>query len=140
MALLALPAATVNISDPAFGTTALPAAETALTGNTGVTFPNDPDGLVVVRIVIGGAGAGNATIVGNLGAANVVKAVSNSTIYIWGPFDPSLYSNNAGLVQINFSVVTGNSAGVYLLPALHPLTTMRALHNPFQMIHGASDR
>jgi hypothetical protein len=72
MALLALPAATVNISDPAFGTTALPAAETALTGNTGVTFPNDPDGLVVVRIVIGGAGAGNATIVGNLGAANVV--------------------------------------------------------------------
>jgi hypothetical protein len=43
-------------------------------------------------------------------------------------------------VQINFSVVTGNSAGVYLLPALHPLTTMRALHNPFQMIHGASDR
>lgn len=140
MANLALAAATLSIANTDFANTALPASETSLGANTGVTFPNDPDGLVVCRIVIGASGAGNATLLGNLGAANVVKALSNSTIYIWGPFDPAVYSNNAGLVQINFSVQTGNSVGVYLLPALHPLASYRALHNPFQMTHGASDR
>lgn len=140
MALLALAAATANISNTDFANTALPAAETALSANTGVTFPNDPEGLVICRIVIGASGAGNATLLGQLGAANVVKALSNSNVYLWGPFDPALYSNSAGLVQINFSVLTGNSVGVYLLPALHPLASYRALHNPFELVHGASDR
>lgn len=140
MTLLALSAATTNITDPTFGTTALPASETALSTNTGATFPNSPEGLVVCRIVIGASGAGNATLLGQAGAANVVKALSNSSIYLWGPFDPALYSNSAGLVQINFSVQTGNSIGVYLLPALHPLASFRALHNPFEMVAGATDR
>lgn len=140
MSLLALPAATVYVTDPQLTAAPLGAAETALGANTGATFLNDPDGLVVVRIVIGASGAGNVTFVGRNGNPNVVKAVANSSVYLYGPFDPAQFSDVNGMVTVNFSVQTGNSIGVYLVPAKDPLTTFRALHNPFQTTHGAADR
>jgi len=144
MAVLALTAASVYISDVtlASGVT-LPASENALTGKTGVTFPNQPAGAVVLRVVVGGAGAGNVTVNGQNKNPNKVIAVSNSTVYIFGPFDPALYSDQSGLVHVDFSVVTGNSVGVYRIPAIAGVVTTvgasSTLHNPFESVTGASD-
>ena len=143
MALLALGTPANYLTDYAFTGTSkiLPATETAPTGNTGCTFVNSPEGLVILRVVVGASGAGNATVVGQNGASNKVVAVANSDIYLLGPFDPALYSNSSGLVQVNFSVVTGNSVGVYILPDnTNVLTGLRGLHNPFEMTAGAADR
>ena len=143
MALLALGTPANYLTDYAFTGTSkiLPATETALTGNTGCTFVNSPEGLVILRVVVGASGAGNATVVGQNGASNKVVAVANSDIYLLGPFDNALYSNSSGLVQVNFSVVTGNSVGVYILPDnTNVLTNLRGLHNPFEMTAGAADR
>ena len=140
MALLALGSASNYVTDYLFTGAALPAAETALGANTGCTFVNSPSGLVVLRVVVGAAGAGNATVVKTNGGANTVKAVANSTIYILGPFDPAVYSTASGLVEVDFSVQTGNSVGAYLIPHYsNVLTPYRALHNPFQLTAGARD-
>ena len=143
MALLALGTPTLYVVDYGFTGTSkvLPASETALSANTGCTFVNSPEDAVVLRVVVGASGAGNATVLGQNGVSNKVVAVANSTIYLLGPFDPALYSNASGLVQVNFSVQTGNSVGVYILP--HPnnvLTGYKSLHNPLEMTVGATDR
>lgn len=143
MTLLALGTPSTYLVDYAFTGTSLvlPASETALSANTGCTFVNSPEDKIILRVVVGSSGAGNATILGQNGASNKVVAVANSKIYLLGPFDPALYSNASGLVQVNFSVQTGNSVGVYILPAVsNVLTGYRGLHNPFEMTVGASDR
>jgi hypothetical protein len=127
MAVLALAAPVTNIGSASGATPGpliatgliLPAAETALGANTGCTFPNN--GAVIFRAVIGGAGAGNITFVlnrtveGQVPAAFVV-AVANSTSYLFGPFSPADFNDANGNVDANFSVQTGNSVGVYILP------------------------
>jgi hypothetical protein len=98
----------------------LPAAEPGvLTGMTGWTFPNN--GAVLVRLVVGAAGAGNVTFltqrtIESFGATVGAIAVANSTNYIWGPFSPGDFNDANGLVNINISVVAGNTVGVYILP------------------------
>jgi hypothetical protein len=139
MANVSLPAASSYISDTTLAGTALPATEgTSLASNTGLMFTNTPAGLVVVRVVVGASGAGNATFTNTAGGANRVVALSNSSVYILGPFDPAVYSNTSGVVNCAFSVVTGNSAGLYWVPANYPFGTMRALHDPFNLTAGAS--
>jgi hypothetical protein len=121
MARTALPAATVSIGGGASAGTILPATEpTNLTGFTGVNFANN--GAVLLRLVVGAAGVGNVTFnfsrttEGQLPAPFVV-AVANSTSYIFGPFSPSDFNDANGLIQIDKSgTVTGDSAGLYLLP------------------------
>lgn len=140
MANAILPAATTFITDTTLAGTALPAAEgTSLATFTGFQFTPSPDGLVVVRITVGAAGAGNATFSLASGGTRVV-ALANSTSYILGPFDPAVYSVGAGIVSCAVSVVTGNAAGLYLVPASYPLVSMRGLHNPFEMVPGTVDR
>jgi hypothetical protein len=137
MANLVIANATVYIADPTnLAGTVLPAAETALTGKTGFQFQNNPAGAVVVRIVVGASGAGNLQLVAATGAQPSVVALANSTTYIFGPFDPAVFSSPTGLVQATLTVVTGNSVGIYLLPGQ---TGFRALHNPFESVVGASD-
>jgi hypothetical protein len=141
MALLALTAATAYIADSTLAAgLVLPATETSLASNTGLTFPNLPSGLVLLRVVVGSGGAGNLTFVapGN-SAANIVTAVANSTSYLFGPFSQATFGTSAGLIQVNFSVVTGNSAGVYLIDAAAPLAAYRTLHNPFEKVAGTPD-
>lgn len=140
MANIALPAATAYISDLTLTGTALPAAETtSLAASTGLSFTNAPEGLVVVRLTVGAAGAGNATFSLANGGTRVV-AVANSTNYVFGPFDPAVYSNSVGAVNCALSVVAGNAAGLYLVPAGVAFATMRALHNPFELVAGSQDR
>jgi hypothetical protein len=141
MALLALSAASTYIADQTLAAgTVLPASETSLASNTGLTFPNSPSGLVLLRVVVGSAGAGNVTFVDpSSSAGNIVVAVANSTSYLFGPFAEGTFDAGTGLVQVNFSVVTGNSAGVYLIDAATPVSGYRALHNPFEKTAGAPD-
>jgi hypothetical protein len=141
MALLALTAPTGYIADATLAAgIILPASETSLASNTGLTFPNSPSGLVLLRVVVGSGGAGNLTFVSPSNSSNnVVTAVANSTSYLFGPFSQALFGNSAGLVQVNFSVVTGNSAGVYLIDAATPLAAYRTLHNPFEKVAGTPD-
>jgi hypothetical protein len=121
MARTLLPAPTVNLSGGANAGTILPATEpTNLTGFTGVNFVNN--GAVVLRLVVGASGVGNITFnftrttEGQLPAPFVV-AVANSTTYLFGPFSPSDFNDVNGLIQIDKSgTVTGDSAGLYILP------------------------
>ncbi|SRR5216684_1904337 len=127
MPTLALPAPTLPIGSLAGGTPGplvatpniLPAAETALGANTGFSFPNN--GAVILRVVVGAAGAGNLTLVvqktteGQVPAAFVI-AVANSTVLLLGPFSPADFNDVNGLLQATMSVQTGNSVGVYQLP------------------------
>lgn len=128
MAALALAAPTVPIgsasgSTPGAGVITpniLPAAETALTGFTGFTFPNN--GAVILRIVIGASGAGNLVFIAqrtieSFAATVTTIAVANSTSYLFGPFSPADFNDVNGLFNATLSVVTGNSVGVYQLPA-----------------------
>lgn len=114
-----------------------PAAETALGANTGFTFSNN--GLVLVRLVVGASGAGNLQFVATVGSQPAVIAVANSSVYIFGPFDPAVYSDSTGTVTGTLSVQTGNSVGVYSVPASMWIRTYRGLHNPFQTVQGATD-
>jgi hypothetical protein len=97
----------------------LPAAENALTGFTGFSFPNN--GAVILRVVVGVAGAGTLTftvqrtVEGQLPAALTYTLV-NSTAPLFGPFSPGDFNDVNGLFQATMSVVTGNSVGVYQLP------------------------
>jgi hypothetical protein len=125
MTVLALAAPVNSITGPPGGGgiagIVLPAAETALTGNTGFTFPNN--GAVLVRVVVGAAGTGTIQFVCQKTIEGVLlpvtafqQTIANSTVYIYGPFRPSEFNDVNGLVNANLSVVTGNSAGVYILP------------------------
>jgi hypothetical protein len=147
MANLTLTAATLK----PFGLTAasglLPASETALTGFTGFQFPNNPAGLVIVHLVVGSAGTGSLQFIAQVGSNPAAITVANSSSYLFGPFDPSIYSDPTGTVFATLSVVTGNSVGIYLLnnPGQTLLTAFgqnegfRALHNPLEMTVGATD-
>jgi hypothetical protein len=129
MAVLALAAPVTQIgsasgSTPGAGIVTpniLPAAEAGvLTGNTGFTFPNN--GAVLLRLCVGVAGAGNVTFltqrtIESFGATIPPIAVVNSTNYLWGPFSPADFNDVNGLFNANISVVTGNTVGVYQLPA-----------------------
>lgn len=107
---------------------AIPASGTTLAGNTGFTVPNN--GLVMIVAFIGASGAGNWQFLTQRGASQPAAiAVSNSTNYIFGPFDPVLYSDSAGLLNVTTSVVTGNSVAAYVLQST---ASFRAVHNPFQ--------
>lgn len=121
MARTTLPAATLSIA-PGPGTTglALPASEaTSLATFTGLNFVNN--GALVLRVCVGASGAGNLTIFftrtvdGSL-PASLVVALANSTNYLLGPWGPSNYNDANGLIQMDMSVVTGNTAGLYFLP------------------------
>jgi hypothetical protein len=98
----------------------LPAAEaTVLTGFTGWSVPNN--GTVMVRLVVGAAGAGNVTLAvqrisEGQASPGLVIAVANSTTYLWGPFSQADFNDINGLLQFTISVVTGNSVGAYQLP------------------------
>jgi hypothetical protein len=141
MANVSLPTATGYITDYTLAGTALPATEgTSVSSGTGLMFTNSPEGLVVVRITVGASGAGNATFTNTNGGANKVVALSNSTTYILGPFDPETYSNASGIVNCALSVVTGNAAGLYWVPANYPFAAMRGLHDPFNLTPGAQTR
>lgn len=96
------------------------AGATALTGFTGVQFQNN--GLMILYVSVGAAGAGNITqnfgrtIEGAI-AAPVVVAVANSTNYVLGPWSPTDFTaqDGSGLTYIDFSVVTGNAVTLYQL-------------------------
>jgi hypothetical protein len=99
---------------------ALPAAEaTAITGNTGFSFPNN--GAVLLRIVYG-------TVVGTITfqpsqqleqtlVAALTPNSAISTAYIYGPFDTSEWNDINGLFQCAWTGFTGGTVGVYQLPA-----------------------
>ena len=125
MALLALSAPSTAIAGPPGGGgitgLILPAAETALTGFTGFTVPNN--GSVLVRVVIGAAGAGTIQFVCQKSIEGVAmpltafqQSLANSTVYLFGPFRPSEFNDVNNLLNANLSVVTGNSVGAYILP------------------------
>jgi len=120
---VALPAATLAITTNMTGTAAqLPASETSIAAGGGVTFPNN--GAIVLRIVIGAAGA---TVVNFLNERPVLgqlvgtilfttSSLANNGIYLFGPFQPSIFNDVNGLVNFTMVTYTGNSAGVYTLP------------------------
>lgn len=117
MARTLIPAPTLFIGPGPGASLALPAAEgTSLATFTGLNFVNN--GATLLRVVVGGAGAGNLTIFftrtvdGALPAA-IVLALANSTTYLLGPWGPSNYNDANGLIQMDMSVVTGNTAGLY---------------------------
>ena len=125
MTLLALAAPVTAIAGPPGGGgitgVVLPAAETAIGANTGFTVPNN--GAVLVRVVVGSAGAGNIQFICQKLIEGVLmpvtafqQALANSTVYLFGPFRPSEFNDVNGLLNANLSVVTGNSAGAYILP------------------------
>lgn len=139
MTLLALGTPATKVPDPTYTTPALPAG-TSPAGNTGFTFRNTPHGQVYAVINMGST-ATNYTIVGQNGAASVgPKALTVSVPNVIGPFDPALYSNSAGLVEIDLSQVTGiTGVAAVIFPAGTPVPTYDALHNPFESVDGATD-
>lgn len=121
MARVTLPAATVSIAPgPGASGTILPAAEpTSLATFTGLNFANN--GATLLRVVVGASGAGNLTIfftrsIDGAAVGSWVVALANSTVYLLGPWGPSNYNDASGLIQMDMSVVTGNTAGLYSLP------------------------
>lgn len=139
MTLLALGTPTVKVPDPTFTTPVLPAG-TAPTGKTGFTFRNTPRG-EVAAVVNMGSTATNYTVIGQNGAANIgPSALTVSVPNVLGPFDPALYSNSAGLVEIDLSQVTGiTGVAAVIMPAGGPPAGFSALHSPFEAIDGATD-
>jgi hypothetical protein len=119
---VALPAATANISTSMTTPTQLPASETSISAGGGVSFPNN--GAVLLRVVIGAAGTGTLSFLNERPTLGqlvgtvlfTTSALANNGIYIFGPFQPSIFNDVNGLAQFTMSVYTGNSAGVYFLP------------------------
>lgn len=119
---VALPAATTNISTSFTSPTQLPASETSIAAGGGVTFPNN--GAVLLRVVIGAAGTGTISFLFERGVLGALigtalytsSALANNGIYLFGPFQPSVFNDTNGLVNFTMSVYTGNSAGAYFLP------------------------
>ena len=119
---VALPAASANISTSFTTPTQLPASENTIAAGGGVSFPNT--GAILLRVVIGAAGTGTLSflfsrgVLGQLTASPVftTNTLANNGIFIFGPFQPSVYNDVNGLVQFTMSVYTGNSAGCYFLP------------------------
>jgi hypothetical protein len=125
MTVLALANPVTSITGPPGGGgivgIVLPAAETAMAANTGFTVPNN--GAIIVRVVIGAAGTGTIQFVCQKTIEGVLlpitafqQVLSNSTVYIFGPFRPSEFNDANGLLNANMSVPTGNSVGAYILP------------------------
>lgn len=123
MAVVPLPAATTNISQAMTGSpTPLPASEaTSIAAATGVTFPNN--GAVLLRLVLGAITPTISFLFerGVLGqligtALTTSSALTSAGVYIFGPFQPSVYNDVNGLVNFTLSVYTGSSAGIYFLP------------------------
>lgn len=138
MSVLALSAATDTYPDPTFTNTSLPFGSSP-SGKTGFTFPNNPAGLVYAVINMGSTGS-NFTVVGQMGASNVgPTALTVSVPNIIGPFDPSKFSDSAGLVHVNLSSVTGvTGIGVVIIPAKSGFYS-NPLHNPLESVAGAPD-
>lgn len=120
---VALPAATTNITQAMTGSpTPLPASETtSIAAGGGVTFPNN--GAVLLRLVLGAITPTISFLFerGVLGqligqALTTSGALTSSGVYLFGPFQPSVYNDTNGLVNFTLSVYTGSSAGVYFLP------------------------
>lgn len=133
MSLLALSAPATTLGG--ISGLSVPASGTALTGNTGFTVPNN--GTVMVIVFVGASGAGNLQFLTQRGASQPAAiAVSNSTNYVFGPFDPNLYSDVNGLLNATLSVVTGNSVSAYVLAST---VGFRATHNPFENVLTAAD-
>src|SRR5215813_9306602 len=137
MANLALGAPTRTLGGITAVTGLQAASETSLGANTGFTFANN--GLVLVHYCVGASGAGNVQFTATTGSNPAVIATTNNASYWWGPFDPAVYSDMAGLCLATVSVNTGNSVAAYYLPAGTMLRTYRALHYPFEMVQGATD-
>ena len=119
---VALPAATTNISTSMTTPAQLPASENSIAAGGGVSFPNN--GAVLLRVVIGAAGTGTLSFLNERPTLGqlvgtvlfTTSALANNGIYIFGPFQPSIFNDVNGLVQFTMSVYTGNSAGAYFLP------------------------
>ena len=119
---VALPAATTNLTTSFTTPTQLPAAEaTSIAAGGGVTFPNN--GAVVLRLVLGAITPTISFLLerGVLGqlvgtALFTSSALTSSGVYLFGPFQPSVYNDTNGLVNFTLSVYTGSTAGVYFLP------------------------
>jgi hypothetical protein len=119
---VALPAATTNITTSMTSPTQLPASENTIAAGGGVTFPNN--GAVLLRVVIGAAGTGTLSFLferGVLGALVgtalfTTSALANNGVFLFGPFQPSVYNDVNGNANFTMSVYTGNSAGIYFLP------------------------
>jgi hypothetical protein len=113
-----LAAPTVSLSGGPGAGTILPASETALTA-TSVNFVNN--GAIVLRVVTGSAGTGTLSVafqetVGGQTITAYSIALANSASYLVGPFSPSQLNDANSLCWLTFSVITGNSAGLYNLP------------------------
>lgn len=119
---VALPAATANITTSFTSPTQLPASEpNSIAAGGGVTFPNN--GAVLLRLVLGAITPTISFLFerGVLGqlvgtALTTSSALTSAGIYIFGPFQPSVYNDVNGLVNFTLSVYTGSSAGIYFLP------------------------
>jgi len=114
---------------------AIAASGTSLATFAGFSVPNN--GAVMLIVWVGASGAGNLQFLTQRGQTQPAAiAVANSTNYIFGPFDPALYSDGGGLLQATISVVTGNSVAAY---ALASTASFRAVHNPFQNVLTSAD-
>lgn len=119
---VALPAASANITTSFTTPAQLPASENTIAAGGGVTFPNN--GAVILRVVVGAAGAGTISFLFERGVLGALigtalftsSSLANNGIYFFGPFQPSVYNDANGLVNFTMSVYTGNSAGIYNLP------------------------
>ena len=119
---VALPAATANITTSMGTPTVLPSSEpTSIAAGGGVTFPNN--GAVVLRLVLGAITPTISFLLerGVLGqlvgtALFTSGALTSSGVYLFGPFQPSVFNDTNGLVNFTLSVYTGSSAGIYNLP------------------------
>lgn len=117
MARTTLPAPTLFLGPGPGSGLVLPATEaTAISAFSGVNFANN--GGILLRIVVGSAGAGTLSIFftrttdGSLPAALTV-ALANSNTYILGPWGPSNYNDASGLIQMDLPGASTNSAGLY---------------------------
>jgi hypothetical protein len=127
MTTLALAAPATFVSGPPSGGAIvgiiLPAVEgTSMAANAGFSVPNN--GSILVRVTVGAAGAGNLNFIvqKTIGGGSMAtttdfqQVLVNSTVYIFGPFPPSIFNDVNGLLQATMSVPTGNFVGAYNLP------------------------
>jgi hypothetical protein len=134
MALLALAAPTVNLTDPQLKnvTTNVPGTTgTAVGVNTGFTVPWVPG--LIIQIYTGITGCGNITFLGVGNTPNVVVAPSTSVNLLYGPIS-SGYANAAGLVQVNVGTGTTVIPTAFLLPAATGTS-----HSPFAVNPAGTD-
>jgi len=119
---VALPAATANITTSFTSPTQLPASEpTSIAAGGGVTFPNN--GAILLRLVLGAITPTisflfERGVLGSLIGTPLFTsgALTSSGVYLFGPFQPSVYNDTNGLVNFTLSVYTGSTAGTYFLP------------------------